>query len=166
ARHIGRTIASTEMHSVGCWLFRAAACLVQNHGLHRDKLGGGQSAVHVRVSPQPVGILECRTMRSILKIIVIIVVGLTAAQSLRAQSPRARGKLDRKAVETKPGKKAPNTMINMELLTIGDGVGLKAREWQEILSKMDVTLTIRNGRSSEKPEVTERKAGGTLRTVM
>src|SRR5437762_11536401 len=96
ARHSGRIIASTEMNSVGGWLFRAAACLVQNHGLHRDKLGGGQSAVHVRVSPQPVGILECRTMRSILKIIVIIVVGLTAAQSLRAQSPRARGKLDRK----------------------------------------------------------------------
>jgi hypothetical protein len=105
-------------------------------------------------------------MRILLTIGVIIALGLTAAESLRAQSPGARGKLDRKTGETKPAKKAPNTMINMELLTVGDGVGLKARQWQEILSKMDVTLTIRNGRPSEKPEVTERKAGGTLRTVM
>src|SRR5258708_28458078 len=105
-------------------------------------------------------------MRFVLTVSFVIVLGLISAESLRGQSPRARGKLDRKVGETKPAKKAPNTMINMELLTIGDGVGLKAREWQEILSKMDVTLTIRNGRPSEKPQITERKAGGTLRTVM
>src|SRR5260370_36525797 len=99
-------------------------------------------------------------MHKVLTIIAMIVVGLTAAQSLRAQSTGARGKLDRKAGETKPGKKAPNTMINMELLTIGDGVGLKARQWQEILRQMDVTLTIRNGRPRDNPEGTERKAGG------
>lgn len=63
-------------------------------------------------------------------------------------------------------KKAPNTVITMELLTVGDGVGLRAREWMEILGKLDVTLTVRTGRANEKLEVTEKKAGGTLRTVL
>jgi hypothetical protein len=62
-------------------------------------------------------------------------------------------------------KKAPNTVITMELITVGDGVGLRAREWMEILGKLDVTLTIRAGRASEKLEITERKAGGTVRSL-
>jgi hypothetical protein len=62
-------------------------------------------------------------------------------------------------------KKGSNTVITMELITVGDGVGIRAQEWKEILGKLDVTLTIRAGRATEKPEVTEKQAGGTLRTV-
>src|SRR5262245_29942823 len=84
-----------------------------------------------------------------------------------AQAPRGKSALDRKApLPTAEKKKIPNTMINMELLTIGDGVAIKARQWMEILSKMDLTLTVRAGRPSEKIEITEKKSGGTLRTVM
>jgi hypothetical protein len=84
-----------------------------------------------------------------------------------AQAGRGKSALDRKPpVPKSEKKKIPGTMINMELLTIGDGVAIKAREWMEVLGKMDVTLTIRAGRPTEKLEITERKAGGTLRTVM
>jgi hypothetical protein len=105
-------------------------------------------------------------MRFVITISAMVALGLATSRPLHAQGAGATKKTDRKAMETKPGRKTPNTMINMELLTVGDGVGLKAREWQEILSKMDVTLTIRTGRANEKPEVSERKAGGTLRTVV
>ena len=93
--------------------------------------------------------------------------GMSAARG--GTSPRAAGKADADSGSSPASssrKKAPPTVINMELLTVGDGVGLRAREWMEILGKLDVTLTIRAGRASEKLEVTERKAGGTLRTVM
>src|SRR5262245_19884663 len=84
-----------------------------------------------------------------------------------AQAPRGKSPLDRKAPLPKTEKKKiPNTMINMELLTVGDGVAIKARQWAEILSKMDLTLTVRAGRPTEKIEITEKKSGGTLRTVM
>jgi hypothetical protein len=62
-------------------------------------------------------------------------------------------------------KKAPVTTITVELLTGNSGVGLKARQWAEILGKLDVAVTVRNGRSDDKLGVTEKKAGGTLRTV-
>jgi hypothetical protein len=61
-------------------------------------------------------------------------------------------------------KKAPVTSITVELLATA-GVGAKARQWAEILSKLDVVVTVRNGRSDDKVGVTERKAGGKLRTV-
>jgi hypothetical protein len=83
-----------------------------------------------------------------------------------AQLQRQKNDRQGKPAETKPGKKAPNTLITVELLTAGDGVGLKARQWTEILSKLDVTLTVRAARGGEKLEVTERKAGGTLRNVL
>jgi len=105
-------------------------------------------------------------MRFLAALAAVIVLCIAGAVSLHAQGTGAGKRPDRRAVDAKSGKKTPNTMINVELLTVGDGVGLRAREWQEILSKMDVTLTIRTGRSNEKPEVSERKAGGTLRTVM
>lgn len=62
-------------------------------------------------------------------------------------------------------KKPPVTTITVELLTGSSGVGLKARQWAEILGKLDVIVTVRNGRSDDKVGVTERKAGATLRTV-
>ncbi len=71
--------------------------------------------------------------------------------------------------ETRPGdsgkKRPPVTTITVELLTGPSGVGLKARQWAEILGKLDVVVTVRNGRSDEKLGVTERKTGGTLRSV-
>jgi len=92
--------------------------------------------------------------------------GTTAVVEL-AQATRPKSALDRKAPLPKAEKrKIPDTMINMELLTIGDGVAIKARQWMEVLSKMDVTLTVRAGRPTEKMEITEKKSGGTLRTVM
>ena len=97
---------------------------------------------------------------------VISTAGLLLALALPVAAQFEKGKLERKQVEATAGrKKLPNTVIVMELLTAGDGAGLKAREWAEILSKRDLTLTIRRGRPDEKVSVTERKAGGTLRTV-
>jgi len=61
-------------------------------------------------------------------------------------------------------KKAPVTSITVELLAT-TGVGAKARQWADILSKLDVVVTVRNGRSDDKVGVTERKSGGSLRTV-
>jgi hypothetical protein len=100
------------------------------------------------------------------------------AQSLWAQSPPEAGPFElaqasrdkmrpgRKPADPKAEKKKPSsTLIIMELLTIGDGTGLKAREWMETIGKMDVTLTVRPGRPTEKVEVTEKKGAGTLRTV-
>lgn len=70
------------------------------------------------------------------------------------------------APATRPAqKKTSNTMITMEILTASDGVGLKARQWNEVLSKLDVTFSIRRGAPDEKIEVTERKAGGSVRAV-
>jgi hypothetical protein len=72
--------------------------------------------------------------------------------------------------ETRRGegsKKKPGvTTITVELLTGSTGVGLKARQWAEILSKLDVVVTVRNGRSDDKVGVTESKTGGTLRSVI
>jgi hypothetical protein len=117
-------------------------------------------------------------MRTLTTIGVMTAVCLTAVARLPAQPPRGtapidvaqvprdKSRLNRKAVDPKAEKKKPSsTMINMELVTIGDGTALKAREWMEIISKMDVTLTVRSGRPTEKVEVTEKKAAGTLRTV-
>lgn len=61
-------------------------------------------------------------------------------------------------------KKPPVTSITVELLAT-TGVGAKARHWADILSKLDVVVTVRNGRSDDKVGVTERKTGGALRTV-
>src|SRR5579863_5700015 len=61
-------------------------------------------------------------------------------------------------------KKTPVTSITVELLAT-TGVGAKARQWADILSKLDVVVTVRNGRSDDKVGVTERKTGGSLRTV-
>src|SRR5258708_5234818 len=63
-------------------------------------------------------------------------------------------------------KKPPVTTITVELLTGSSGVGLKARQWAEVLSKLDVVVTVRNGRSDDKVGVTESKTGGTLRNVV
>jgi len=71
---------------------------------------------------------------------------------------RAESKSDKKK------GKSSTTQITIELLTGNSGNGPKAREWQELLATMDVTLTIRRGRPGEKPEVTELKAGSS-RTV-
>ncbi len=88
------------------------------------------------------------------------------AQVQLAQARRDRAKLDRRPAEAKPEKKkSSNTTISMELLTVGDGGAMRARQWLEVLSKLDVTLTVRSGRPTEKLEITESKAGGTLRTV-
>lgn len=62
-------------------------------------------------------------------------------------------------------KKPPVTTITVELLTEPSGVGLKARQWAEILGKLDVVVTVRTGRSDDKVGVTESKAGGALRSV-
>src|SRR5262249_30330611 len=91
----------------------------------------------------------------------------TPAKVELAQAPRGKSPLDRKAPLPKAEKKkTPNTRNTMELLTSGEGVAIKARQWMEILSKMDLTLTVRAGRPTEKIEITEKKSGGTLRTVM
>src|SRR5262249_7227432 len=88
------------------------------------------------------------------------------APMVLAQSGRGKPRLDRKPLDPKAEKKKiSSTLITVELLTVGDGVSVKAREWMEVLSKMDVTLTIRPGRANEKLEVTEKKSGGTLRNV-
>ena len=62
-------------------------------------------------------------------------------------------------------KNGPVTTITVELLTGPSGVGIKARQWAEILGKLDVVVSVRTGRSDDKLGVTERKTGGTLRSV-
>jgi hypothetical protein len=121
-------------------------------------------------------------MRTLTTVSVVIVMGLVTVDRLCGQSPAGPAQIElaqvsqdkarrsRKAVDPQSGKgekkKSSNsTMITVELLTIGDGTGLKAREWMEVLGKMDVTLTVRPGRPTEKIEITERKSGGGLRTV-
>lgn len=93
-----------------------------------------------------------------------------AAGDLSAQPPARKkrveygiGRPEPKSDKKKKGDST--TLITMEILTGDDGNGPKAREWSETLGKMDLTLTVRRGRPGEKPEVTERKAGGALRTV-
>lgn len=82
-----------------------------------------------------------------------------------AQVIRNRIKPARKPSEPAAGKnKTSRTVITIELLTGAEGIGLQARRWQEVLGKLDVTLTVRPGRRAEKVELTERKSGG-LRTV-
>jgi hypothetical protein len=134
-------------------------------------------------------------MRAILTIGLVLALALSGGNWLAAQSAPGSGRLPSTSKPPRPGtsatrggtstrgaknpdadggetrsntarKKAPNTVITMELLTVGDGVGLRAREWMEILAKLDVTLTVRGGRATEKPEITERKTGGALRTVV
>jgi hypothetical protein len=62
-------------------------------------------------------------------------------------------------------KKAPVTTITVELLTGPSGVGIKARQWAEVLGKLDVVVTVRTGRTDDKLGVSERKTAGTLRSV-
>jgi hypothetical protein len=63
-------------------------------------------------------------------------------------------------------KKSSVTTVTVELLTGNSGVGLKARQWAEILGKLDVVVTVRNGRSDDKLGVTEKKTAGTLRSIL
>ncbi|MBI3865604.1 MAG: hypothetical protein HY290_27340 [Planctomycetia bacterium] len=70
-----------------------------------------------------------------------------------------------KSSPTSTGKKPPVTSITVELLTGNDGLGLKARNWVDILGKLDVVVTVRNGRADDKLGVTEDKGKGVLRTV-
>lgn len=63
------------------------------------------------------------------------------------------------------GKKPPVTTITVELVTGSEGVGFKARNWADILSKLDVVVTIRNSRADDKLGVTEDKGAGALRSV-
>jgi len=117
-------------------------------------------------------------MRTLTTIGVIAAMTAAYIDQARAQLPRegqrfelAQASRDKTRPGRKPAdpmaekKKLSSTMINMELLTIGDGTALKAREWMEIIGKMDVTVTVRPGRSTEKVEVTEKKGAGKLRTV-
>ncbi|HLJ11904.1 MAG TPA: hypothetical protein VKU82_11980 [Planctomycetaceae bacterium] len=96
-------------------------------------------------------------------LLALILAGL-GGQPAAAQ--REKRKPDRQPQEITAGKKkSPSTTITMEILTGSDGAGLKAREWSEILSKLDVTFTIRRGRPDEKLEVTEKTVGGKLRSI-
>lgn len=115
-------------------------------------------------------------MRPLLTVSLAFAIGcLATTVQLMAQSPR-RGTGSGRGVTTfgdppgrKPAnpsdKKTPNTTITAELVTGSSGNGLKARQWAEIFSKLDVVVTVRSGRSDDKLGVSERKAGGSLRVI-
>ena len=118
-----------------------------------------------------------------MRLILILIVSslIVAGQSgwLRAQSgtgkPRGQPSLKDgittygdpplKPGQKPAGKKAPVTTITVELLTGNDGLGLKARDWIEVLGKLDVVTSVRQGRSDDKPGITENKGAGALRSV-
>jgi len=115
-------------------------------------------------------------MRPLLTISLVFAIGCFATtMQLVAQSPRRGSGPVRGGANAgdpagrTPGKsidrKTPNTSITAELVTGSSGNGLKARQWAEIFSKLDVVVTVRSGRSDDKLGVSERKSGGSLRVV-
>ncbi|HEY3963832.1 MAG TPA: hypothetical protein VGM05_04695 [Planctomycetaceae bacterium] len=118
-------------------------------------------------------------MRTTAALVLLFAMIVGAPGSLAAQTAggKSRGKSLKDGITTygdppmkggtkSTGKKPPVTSITIELLTGNDGVGMKARDWIAILGKLDVVVTVRNGRPDDKLGVTEGKGGGgALRTV-
>lgn len=70
------------------------------------------------------------------------------------------------AVRPKTGaEKGPLTQITIELLTGNEGVGISAQRWSQIFQELNVTLSIRRGRSDDKLGTTEKKIGDSVRQV-
>jgi hypothetical protein len=63
------------------------------------------------------------------------------------------------------GKRTSTTNIAVELVTYGDGLGTKARDWADMLDKMETTVTVRDIRSDDKLGVTETKVNNSIRNV-
>jgi hypothetical protein len=114
-------------------------------------------------------------MHRFLTVSLAMGISLHCAARLVAQSPRSGTAAARRGASggdpagrpaPRPGEKtAPNTSVVAELVTGSAGNGLKAREWAEALSKLDVIVTVRSGRSDDKLGISERKSGGSLRVV-
>jgi hypothetical protein len=62
-------------------------------------------------------------------------------------------------------RRGPTTLVFFDLITGNDELGLKAHRWMEILQKLDVTVTIRRATPRDKPGVTEKKSGSSVRQV-
>ena len=71
------------------------------------------------------------------------------------------------AAKSRPAGDKPRltTIINVELLTGEEGVGLKAQQWGRILEKLDVTHTVRRATPKDKIGITEKKSGDSIRRV-
>lgn len=78
---------------------------------------------------------------------------------------------ERTPVSTRPpaanpaNTKAPITHVTLEILTSESSTGVKVHQWSQVLSKLDITLNIRQGLADEKIETTEKKAGNSVRQV-
>jgi hypothetical protein len=57
------------------------------------------------------------------------------------------------------------TNLSVELLTGDEGVGERAHQWLKVFEGLNVRLKVRRATVGEKPEVTERKYGNSLREV-
>jgi hypothetical protein len=117
-------------------------------------------------------------MRTRIVLALLFAIVASRPESLEAQSSggKPRGKSLKDGITTygdpplkagakSTGKKPPVTSITVELLTGSEGLGMKARDWVEIFGKLDVVVTVRNGRPDDKLGVTESKTGGALRTI-
>lgn len=71
------------------------------------------------------------------------------------------------AAKPRPAGDKPRmtTIINVELLTGEEGVGLRAQQWGRILEKLDVTHSVRRASPKDKVGVTEKKSGDSIRRV-
>ncbi|MBS0260558.1 MAG: hypothetical protein JSS02_01270 [Planctomycetes bacterium] len=107
----------------------------------------------------------------------LCLVVLTTPDLLLAQagSGKSRGKSSLKDGITtygdpplKPGqggKRTHTTNIEIELVTTGEGVGTKARDWADLFSRLETVVTVRNSRVEDKLGVTETKVNNSLRNV-
>ncbi len=60
---------------------------------------------------------------------------------------------------------APETQLEMEIITGTGGVNLDAQRWASALKKLDVVVRIRRGTSKDQPGVTEKNFGTAVRRV-
>jgi hypothetical protein len=63
-------------------------------------------------------------------------------------------------------RKRRTTLIQLEIITGDEGVGIRAQRWTQILEKFDLTLTIRHETPKDKLGVTEKTTGDSLRQVL
>jgi len=73
-----------------------------------------------------------------------------------AQVPRPRGSGGQRPLETN---------VSVELISGSEGVGLRAQEWLRVFEGLGIEFRVRRGLADEKPGVTEKMIGTSLREV-
>jgi hypothetical protein len=72
-----------------------------------------------------------------------------------------------RTVPAKPAASAQSkTLVNVELVTGTDGVGLQAQTWRPLFEQMGVDVQIRSGNINDKPEIKESEIAGMRRVTV